>query len=122
MESAFANNFKKSPLTREEISLIASTNLSVKEKHHLRMLAHCLECFKSMNKVDHDGLIPSKEIWMEWCLTNPIMVKDDEFVQVLFDQLSGAAIQLEKLSCALKVAPLHLQLRDLIAVYETVEG
>ena len=46
------------------------------------------------------------------------MVEDDEFVQVLFEQFAGAAIQLERLSAYLKVAPLDLTLRDLINEYE----
>ena len=59
-----------------------------------------------------------KEEWLEWCLKNPIMFKDDEFVQVLFEQFSGAAIQLDKLANALQVAPLDLTLRDLIDAYK----
>ena len=118
MESIFVDNFENSPLSREDINLIGSVNLSVSEKHHLRMLLHCLECFKSMSKVNEEGLIPGKEVWIEWCLQNPIMFNDDEFVQVLFEQFSGAAIQLERLSNALKVAPLDLTLRDLLDAYE----
>ena len=119
MESNVVDNYENSPLSKDDINLIASTNLSVSEKHHLRMLLHCLECFKSMSPENKEGLIPSKEVWLEWCLKNPIMVKDDEFVQVLFEQFSGAAIQLERLSNALKVAPLDLKLRDLIDAYDT---
>ena len=119
METAFADNLKNSPLSKEDIDLIASTHLSVSEKHHLRMLLHCLECFKAMNQANQGGFIPGKDVWLEWCLKNPIMLKDDEFVQVLFEQFSGAAIQLERLSNALKVAPLDLTLRDLIDAYET---
>jgi hypothetical protein len=118
MESAFVENFENSPLSKEDINLIGSANLSVIEKHHLRMLLHCLECFKSMRQENQAGSIPVKEVWLEWCLKNPIMFKDDEFVQVLFEQFAGAAIQLERLSNALKVAPLHLTLRDLINAYE----
>ena len=118
MESAFVNNFDNSPLSKEDINLIGSTNLSVSEKHHLRMLLHCLECFKSMSHSNEEGLIPEKEVWLEWCLKNPKMFKDDEFVQVLFEQFSGAAIQLEKLATDLKVAPLDLTLRDLIDAYK----
>ena len=118
MESTFADDFKNSPLSKEDINLIGSTNLSVSEKHHLRMLLHCLECFKSMSHGIEGGSIPGKEVWLEWCLKNPKMLNDDEFVQVLFEQFSGAAIQLERLSNALKVAPLHLTLRDLIDAYE----
>ena len=117
MESTCVDNFDNSPLSKEDINLIGSTNLSVSEKHHLRMLLHCLECFKSMSKGTKEGLIPGKEAWLEWCLQNPKMFNDDEFVHVLFEQFSGAAIQLERLSNALKVAPLDLTLRDLIDAY-----
>ena len=117
MESIFVDNFENSPLSRDDVNLIASTNLSLHEKHHLRMLLHCLECFKSMSKEKEEGLIPGKDAWLEWCLQNPIILKDDEFVHVLFEQFSGAAIQLERLSNALNVAPLDLTLRDLIDAY-----
>ena len=118
MESTFNDNSQNSPLSREDINLIGSTNLSASEKHHLRMLAHCLQCFKSMGKDKSGGLIPVKEQWLEWCLKNPIMLKDDEFVQVMFEQFSGAATQLERLSNDLKVAPLDLTLRNLIDAYQ----
>ena len=118
MEITFADNSKNSPLNKEDINLIGLTNLSVVEKHHLRMLLHCLECFKSMNHGNQGRLIPGKETWLEWCLKNPIMSNDDEFLQVLFEQFSGAAIQLERLSNDLKVAPLDLTLQNLIDAYE----
>ena len=118
MESTFAENSKNSPLSEDDISLIALTNLSVSEKHHLRMLAHCLHCFKSMNKKNLGGSLPVKEEWLEWCLKNPIMLKDDEFVQVMFEQFSGAAIQLERLSNDLEIPPLDLTLKNLIEAYE----
>ena len=46
------------------------------------------------------------------------MVKDDECVQILFEQFEGAAIQLKTLAGIFKVAPLDLTLRELIAAYE----
>ena len=118
-DSTFVDNALNSPLSNEEINLIALTNLSIREKHHLRMLAHCLQCFKSMSTNTRGGFIPLKEEWLEWCLKNPIMLKDDEFVHVMFDQFSGAAVQLERLANNLKVAPLDLTLRNLIDAYQT---
>ena len=118
MESTFVDNSQNSPLSKEDIYLIGLTNLSASEKHHLRMLAHCLQCFKSMRTNNSSGLIPVKEEWLEWCLKNPIMLEDDEFVQIMFEQFSGAAIQLEKLSNDLSVAPLDLTLRNLIEAYD----
>ena len=119
MESNFVDHFENSPLTKDDINLIGSTNLSASAKHHLRMLAHCLQCFKSMSKKNPGGLIPEKEEWLEWCLENPLMLQDDEFVQVMFEQFSGAAIQLERLSNDLKVAPLDLTLSNLIEAHRT---
>ena len=119
IESTFNFNSKDSPLSKADVNLIDLTNLSASEKHHVRMLAHCLQCFKSMSKDNQRGLIPLKEEWLEWCLKNPIMIKDDEFVQVMLEQFSGAATQLERLSKDLKVAPLDLTLRNLIDAYET---
>ncbi len=107
-----------SPLTLEDLKLIELTNLSILEKHHIRMLAHCLGCFKSMNSQKTEGSIPDKEIWMKWCLSRPDMGNDDEFIHVLFEQFSGAAFQLEQLSDVFKVPPLELTLKDLIAVYQ----
>tara|TARA_Y100001968_G_scaffold286420_1_gene287164 strand:+ start:143 stop:517 length:375 start_codon:yes stop_codon:yes gene_type:complete len=121
IESTFVDNFENSPLSKDDINLIGSTNLSVLDKHHLRMLLHCLECFKSMTNGNEEGLIPEKEVWIEWCLKNPKMFKDDEFVQVLLEQFSGAAIQLGRLSNALKVAPLDLTLSDLLYAYEELD-
>ncbi len=118
MEPSFFENLENSPLTLEDIKFIELTNLSIFEKHHIRMLYHCLGCFKSMNSNNKEGSIPDKEIWMEWCLARPEMVKDDEFIHVLFEQFSGAAVQLEKLSDVFKVSPLDLTLQDLIAVYQ----
>ena len=118
-EPTFVNNSENSPLSKEDINLISLTNLSISEKHHLRMLAHCLQCFKSMSKQNQGGLIPVKEEWLEWCLENPLMLQDDEFVQVMFEQFSGAAIQLERLSHDLKVAPLDLTLSNLIEAHRT---
>ena len=117
-ESTFAHNAPNSPLSNEDVNTIAMTNLSIREKHHLRMLAHCLQCFKSMSKKKPGSLIPVKEEWLEWCLKNPLMLQDDEFVQVMFEQFSGAAIQLERLSNDLKVAPLDLTLSNLIDAYQ----
>ena len=118
IQSDFVDSFPNSPLSKEDINLIALTNLSVSEKHHLRMLAHCLQCFKSMSKQNSRGLLPVKEEWLEWCLKNPVMLNDDEFIQVMFEQFSGASIQLERLANDLKVAPLDLTLRNLIDAYD----
>ena len=118
MEPSFFENLENSPLTLEDLKLIELTNLSVLEKHHIRMLSHCLGCFKSMNRNKAEVSIPDKEIWLEWCLARPEMVNDDEFIHVLFEQFAGAAVQLERLSDVFKVPPLELTLKDLIAVYQ----
>ncbi len=117
--NANAQEFRAhSPLDINSIRKIDQSNLSLLERHHVRLLAHCLECFKSMNSLNQEKSLPSKEDWLKWCLLQPILRDDDDFVQILVEQFSGAAYQLTQLSEKNNVAPLELTLDDLINAYQ----
>ena len=103
-----------SPLSISEIQMIEDTKLSILERHHLRWLAHCLACFKDMAQGLNEGSLPNEENRLKWCLTQPMLAKDESFISVLLDQFSGAANQLESLANELGITPLELTLRDLI--------
>ena len=108
-----------SPLSVEDINKIAQSNLTILERHHVRLLAHCLACFKSMVNlgVGTDSSIPDENLWLKWCLAQPNINNDDDFVQLLLEQFRGAANQLEELSKIYKVLPLDLTLEDLLNAY-----
>lgn len=108
-----------SPLSMEEIQLIDQTNLPILEKHHLRLLAHCLACFKSMAQQEKSReSFPEENDWVKWCLAQPRLQNDNDFISLLLEQFSGAAKQLQKLALDKNIPPLKLNLEDLINAYK----
>ncbi len=111
-------NSNKSPLSLEEIKRIDQTNLPLLEKHHLRLLAHCLACFKLMSQEESKlNRLPERGDWLKWCLDNPNLKNDKEFLTLLLEQFAVAATQLNTLASKKNIAPLQLCLDDLIENY-----
>ena len=108
------DDLSKSPLSLDDLQKIEDTKLPALERHHLRLLAHCLFSFKSMSKGLNSGTFPVDKTRIEWCLQQPSVVNDHTFLPVLLDQFSAAAKQLEKLALSLSITPLELTLNDLI--------
>ena len=108
------NQIFNSPLTIEDVELIDKTDLSILERHHLRVLAHCLSCFKQMESQQNTHDLPSREEWRQWCLKQPLLSNDSEFMSVIIEHFDGAAQQLELLARKSQVAPLDLNIKDLI--------
>ena len=104
-----------SPLSLEEIQLIEATGLPGVERHHLRLLAHCLSCFKDMSNCNNSsGDLPKDNIRLKWCLDQPKFAEDRAFVSVLLEQFDVAAQQLEEIAAYMGVSPLQLNIEDLI--------
>ena len=108
------HNLLKSPLSFEDIATIDETGLSIVDRHHLRLLAHCLSCFKEMAKGSSVGALPSENVRLKWLLAQPALTNEREFAFVLLDQLAGVGLQLEKLAAACDISPLELTLEELI--------
>ena len=104
---------EKSPLSLEEISRIEATNLSSLDRYHLRLLAHCLQCFKSMAGRD-SGPLPDDQVRLKWFIEQPALVNEKPFISVLLEQFAVAGSQLEKLASDCETSPLALTLDDLI--------
>ena len=103
-----------SPLEISQIALIDQLKLPSLEKHHLRLLMHCLESFKLMQTQVKTNNLPSKKQQLDWCLANPRLANDKEFISILMNQFEVAALYLEKLALTLEISPLELTLDDLI--------
>ena len=103
------------PLSFDDLQKIETTNFSSLDRHHLRLLAHCLFCFKEMkDQNQYSGELPQEVDWRKWCLEQPGLSKDNVFISVLLEQFSSAANQLEKNSLFLGITPLELTIDDLI--------
>ena len=103
-----------SPISLQDIEKIASTHLSAVEKHHLRLLAHCLACFQEMQKERSIQSLPTENIRLEWLHQQQKFAKDEGFIHLLNEQFSSAANQLSQISQTLNIPPLELTLDDLI--------
>ena len=103
-----------SPLTEKDIELIDSTGLPNLERHQLRLLAHCLACFKLMNNGSTLGAFPKEQDRLMWCLSQPYLIKDKSFIPIFLEQLSAVASYLEAVANNLNITPLELTLNELI--------
>ena len=104
----------KSPLNIEEIQRIDSSGLSSTVRHKIRLLAHCLSCFKQISSRTSAGDFPSSQECLNWLIDQPALRNDREFVFILLEQLNGAERHLKQLAIKCKTSPLDLTLNDLI--------
>lgn len=106
----------ESPLSLKEIKRIEELNLSILERHHLRLLAHCLFSLKAMDCKPDLGksALPSEQDRLQWCLNNPNLDNDRQFIDLLLEQFSIAASELENIAENLEKTPMDLTFDDLI--------
>ena len=101
----------------EAIARIDATLLPQMDRHHLRLLAHCLDSFQVMDQGE-EGQLPDAASRRRWCEQQPIVAEDPNFLRSLMLQLNRAAEQLQALAESLNKAPLQLNLDDLITAAE----
>ena len=82
------------------IERIDATLLPQMDRHHLRLLVHCLESFRAMDRAAGDAL-PDAASRRRWCEQQPVVAEDPGFMQSLLLQLDQAARQLQALADAL---------------------
>ena len=107
-------NNPEGPLSREAIERIDASLLPQLDRHHLRLLAHCLACFQAMDPLPEDGSLPRETSRRSWCLKQPRIAEDPGFVNLLLEQFDVAALQLEAIAQEQQLPPMALTLEALI--------
>tara|TARA_Y100000991_G_scaffold148589_1_gene112562 strand:+ start:392 stop:754 length:363 start_codon:yes stop_codon:yes gene_type:complete len=115
-----SNSFS-SPLSNEIIKSIEQLNLSTIQKHHVRLLAHCLEIFKEIGK-DDTSLFEEDDLLREWCEKKSNKFNDKDFNQLFYEQMSSAAKKINSFSQSIKKNFKELDLEDLIILVEQNQG
>ena len=110
-------NSSSSLLRDEIVKNIDQLNLSIIQKHHIRILAHCLEIFKEIAK-DDISLFKEDELLREWCEKQSRKFDDQNFNQLLYEQMSSAAKKLNSFSQSIEKSFKELDLEDLISLVE----
>ncbi|WP_392346287.1 hypothetical protein [Parasynechococcus sp.] len=105
-------------IDRATIERIDSTLLPPLDRHHVRVLSHCLDSFQCMTAPGNTGAVPDENQRRRWCQQQPVVADDPAFFSTLLLQLNAAAEQLDQLALELGKPPLALTLDDLINAAE----
>ena len=110
------NNFS-SPISDEIVKNIDQLNLSIIQKQHIRLLAHCLEILKEISK-DDMTLFEEDKLLREWCEKQSQKFNDKSFNQLFYEQMSSTAKKLNSFSQSIEKKFKDLDLEDLITLVE----
>ena len=110
-------NSSSSPLSDEIVKSIDQLNLPIIQKHHVRLLAHCLEILKEISK-DEISWSEEDDLLRKWCEKQSQKFNDKNFDQLFFEQMSSAAKKLKSFSQLIKKNFKELDIEDLISLVE----
>ena len=106
-----------SPLSDEIVKNIDQLNLPIIKKHHVRLLAHCLEIFKEIGK-DEKSFFEQDELLKKWCENKSQKFNDKNFNQLFYEQVCSAAKKINLFSKSIDKNFKELDLEDLITLVE----
>ena len=112
-------NSLSSPISEEFAKNIDRLDLSIIQKHHIRLLAHCLEIFKEIAK-DEVSQFEEDELLREWCEKQSNQFNDTNFNYLFYEQMSSAAKKLNLFSQSIEKKLKDLDLEDLIVLVQEI--
>ena len=104
-------------LNIETIQEIDNLDLPIMQKHHLRILAHCLQILKIIN-VDNSLEHQNKNLLREWCDNQSKKFEDKKFSDLFYEQLESATKKLSTFSKKIGKSIEDLEIVDLILLVE----
>ena len=106
-----------SPLNIEIIKEIDNLDLPLMQKHHLRILAHCLQILKNIN-LDNCVEYKNKNSLREWCDNQSRKFDDKKFSDLFYEQLELTSKKLSAFSKKIGKSIEDLEIDDLILLVE----
>ena len=85
------------PLNIQTIKEIDNLDLPIMQKHHVRILAHCLQILKIINE-DERSELHDKNLLREWCDNQSRKFDDKKFSNLFYEQLESTAKKLNTFS------------------------
>ena len=85
------------PLNIETIQEIDNLDLTIMQKHHIRILAHCLQILKIIN-LDNSFEYQNKNPLREWCDNQSKKFDDKKFSDLFYHQLESTSKKLSTFS------------------------
>ncbi len=105
------------PLNIQTIQEIDNLDLPIMKKHHVRILAHCLQILKILNSNDSSEL-SKKNSLREWCNKQSRKFNDKKFSDLFYYQLDSTAKKLNTYSLKIGKNIEDLEIDDLVLLVE----
>ena len=101
------------PLNIETIQEIDNLDLPIMQKHHLRILAHCLQILKIIN-VENSFEYQNNNSLREWCDNQSKQFDDQKFSDLFYEQLESTSKKLSTFSKKIGKNIEDLEIDDLV--------
>ena len=105
------------PLNIETIQEIDNLDLPIIQKHHIRILAHCLQILKIINS-DNSPKYQEKNSLREWCDNQSKKFDDKKFSDLFYEQLESTSKKLSIFSKKIGKTIEDLEIDDLVILVE----
>ena len=105
------------PLNIQTIKEIDNLDLPLIQKHHVRILAHCLQILKIINE-DNSSELSDKNSLREWCDNQSRIFDDKKFSDLFYSQLDSASKKLSTFSQRIGKNIEDLEIDDLVLLVE----
>ena len=105
------------PLNIKTIKEIDNLDLPIMQKHHVRILSHCLQILKIINADNNLGY-PQKNSLREWCDNQSKKFDDKKFSDLFYEQLASTSKKLSIFSQQIGKSIEDLEIDDLVILIE----
>ena len=105
------------PLNMQTIQEIDNLDLPTMQKHHVRILAHCLEILKIIT-TDNSSELCDKNPLKEWCDNQSKKFDDKKFSDLFYKQLESTAKKLNTFSKRIGKNIEDLDIDDLVLLVQ----
>ncbi len=105
------------PLNMQTIQEIETLDLPIMQKHHVRILAHCLQIFKIIT-ADKSSELSDKNPLREWCDYQSNKFDDKKFSDLFYKQLESTAKKLNTFSKRIGKNIEDLDIDDLVLLVQ----
>ena len=104
-------------LNMQTIQEIDNLDLPIMQRHHVRILAHCLQILKIIN-ADNSFEYQKKNPLREWCDNQSKKFDDKKFSDLLYEQLESTTKKLDAFSKKIGKNIEDLEIDDLVLLVE----
>ena len=104
-------------LNMKDIQEIDNLNLPIMQKHHIRILAHCLQILKIITS-NNSSELSDKNPLREWCDNQSKKFDDKKFSDLFYEQLESTSKKLSTFSKKIGKSIEDLEIDDLVLLVE----